>query len=114
VLIEKIDSAGEYKDKAVQNYCADTPGNQYTGGYHNPPWIDANGYEQNAVAQPFAIWTRFTTRHNHGGNILFADGHVSWFAWTDVQVPNSQLPYSKTSDANQYSKIIWCPLGPTN
>jgi prepilin-type processing-associated H-X9-DG protein/prepilin-type N-terminal cleavage/methylation domain-containing protein len=109
VMDEMIANYGEYKDPTVQAYANDprinslrTSGAAFT--------VDANGFSSN-VAQPKACWTRFTTRHNHGGNILFADGHVSWFSWKDVQIP---LDGSTNWSANQPSKLIWCPLGPTD
>jgi len=46
------------------------------------------GYLSN-IGQAKADWRRFTTRHNHGGNLLFADGHVAEFGWLEVQFPIS-------------------------
>ncbi len=51
--------------------------------------ITSQGYN-NKLGQSKADWTRFTTRHHGGGDLLFADGHVAWFKWTQVQV---QLPW---------------------
>jgi prepilin-type processing-associated H-X9-DG protein len=52
-------------------------------------------------------WNRFTARHNHGGHILFADGHVAWFSFAELMnAPNAP------SDFNQPGKIIWNPYGP--
>ncbi len=80
--------------------------------------VNSNGFVNANIAQTKADWRRFTTRHNGGGNILFADGHVQWFSWTEVQIQPSQMPggtYNPyVSDANQHGKIIWSALGPVN
>jgi prepilin-type processing-associated H-X9-DG protein len=53
------------------------------------------------------------TRHSGGGNLLFADGHVTYYKWRDTQIQPSQLPYqTNVSDANQYNRIIWSIVGP--
>jgi prepilin-type processing-associated H-X9-DG protein len=79
--------------------------------------VTSAGYASN-IGQSKADWRRFTTRHNKGGNILFADGHVAHFPWTEVQIQASQMPGGKynpsSSDANQPSKLIWSILGPVN
>ena len=106
LMVEKITNPGEYLDKAVQAYNQKYPG--VFGGK-----IDKFGYDNN-LAQSKADWRRFTTRHNHGGHLLFADGHVSWFAWTDVQIQPDQMPYNaNVSDAN-HPGVIWSALGPVN
>jgi prepilin-type processing-associated H-X9-DG protein len=52
-------------------------------------------------------WNRFTGRHNKGGHILFADGHVAWFSFAELMnAPNAP------GDYNQPGKIIWNPYGP--
>jgi hypothetical protein len=43
-----------------------------------------DGYTNN-VGQPKANWKRFTTRHHGGGFLLFADGHVAWYGWGELQ-----------------------------
>ena len=35
-----------------------------------------------------ADWQRFAGRHRQGGNLLFIDGHVSWFTMKDVVTPS--------------------------
>jgi len=109
VMTEMITNNGEYKDPKVQAYWNDSRASQLEASGENDH-VNANGYSSN-VAQPKADWNRFTTRHNHGGNLLFADGHVAWFAWTDVQIP---LNGSTNWSANQPAKVTWCPLGPTD
>jgi len=94
LFTEKIGNPGEYKDEAVQQYNAAYP-LVYDGK------ITAQGLN-NKIGQSKADFTRFTTRHNGGGNLLFADGHVAWFKWTQVQIQASQMPYNvNTSNANQ-------------
>jgi len=69
------------------------------------------GYTSN-IGQPKACSTRFTTRHRHGGMLLFADGHVAWFAWTQVQgIPNPQ-DLNIINDINRPDNhVIWNPYG---
>ena len=57
-----------------------------------------------------ANWKRFAARHNGGGNLLFADGHVSYMKWVDAQIQN---PLASPLDANRPG-LIWNPFGPTN
>jgi prepilin-type processing-associated H-X9-DG protein/prepilin-type N-terminal cleavage/methylation domain-containing protein len=111
LMVEKINSPGEYKIKAVQDY-----NNLYRSALNND--VTAAGFVNSNVAQTKADWRRFTTRHNGGGNILFADGHVQWFSWTSVQIQPSEMPggtYNPAvSNANQPGKIRWSILDPTN
>jgi prepilin-type processing-associated H-X9-DG protein len=55
-------------------------------------------------------WTRFSSRHNGGGNILFVDGHVGYFTRKDLLY---NPPALSTGDYNYYGKVIWNPLGPS-
>jgi prepilin-type processing-associated H-X9-DG protein len=111
LMIEKINSPGEYKIPAVQNY-----NNSYKAALNND--VTSAGFVNSNVAQTKADWRRFTTRHNGGGNILFADGHVQWFSWTEVQIQPSEMvggTYNPAvSNANQPGKIRWSILDPTN
>jgi len=50
-------------------------------------------------------WLRFSGRHSGGGNILYADGHVSWMNQHDA---NTNI----AGNYNQPSRIIWDPFGP--
>jgi len=50
--------------------------------------------------------TRFASRHRRGGNILFADGHVGWFSYTDVNKADTvsgQFPVQ----FNQPGIMLW-------
>jgi prepilin-type processing-associated H-X9-DG protein/prepilin-type N-terminal cleavage/methylation domain-containing protein len=104
LLVERLVTPGEYLDPAVQKY-ANANSTMYSG------LIGPTGFVSN-IGQPKSNWKRFTTRHNGGGNLLFADGHVQYFKWRDTQIQPSELPYSGTSDANQPSRIIWSIVGP--
>jgi len=104
LMMEKLVIPAEYLDSAVQKYAAANP-TMYAG------LIGPQGFISN-IAQPKGNWKRFTTRHNGGGNVLFADGHVAYFKWRDTQIQPSQLPYSGTSDANQPNRLIWSIVGP--
>lgn len=108
MMAEKIMTPGEYKDRAVQDFLKSPAGATL---YNN--LANAQGFISN-VAQPKTNWKRFTTRHNGGGNILFADGHVAYFKWRETQVQPDQLLLvgAGTHDANQYSRIIWSVAGP--
>lgn len=104
IMTEKMMEYGEYAQRSEPeaiNY------------YPNPGahWIIPQGYQGN-IGQAKATHTRFTTIHRHGGFLLFADGHVGWFAWTQVQplldmedpdvIPNINRPDND---------VIWCPFG---
>lgn len=110
LMVEKLTNSGEYQDELVQSYRNGTSGRTYV--QNASPNITAAGYTNN-IAQAKADWRRFTTRHRHGGNLLFADGHVAWFDWLEVQFPNSALAngYNNSSDANQPGFIIWSAVG---
>jgi prepilin-type N-terminal cleavage/methylation domain-containing protein/prepilin-type processing-associated H-X9-DG protein len=114
VMAEKVAFAGEYapnNDGVVQawfngapTYAKENAGSAY--------FIDQYGAVNN-VSQPAVDWTRFTTRHNHGGHLLFADGHVQWFQWPEVQVNPDQYSRGQNQwDWNQYGKLVWSALGP--
>lgn len=72
LMVEKINNASEYMDYTVQNWVMANPSVYYNNGK-----INQNGSNTN-VAQSKSDWTRFACRHNHGGNLLFADGHVDF------------------------------------
>jgi prepilin-type processing-associated H-X9-DG protein len=118
MMTEKIANASEYQDSVVQSYINGTSGRASAGvaqaAYNGV--ISSQGYLSN-IGQAKADWRRFTTRHRHGGNLLFADGHVSWFGWLEVQFPTSSLGsgYSANrSDANQPGFVVWSAVGPVN
>jgi prepilin-type processing-associated H-X9-DG protein len=59
-------------------------------------------------------YTVFAARHNKGGHLLFADGHVAWFSNADLNPlspQNSGLVLSNGNSAqNLPNKVIWDPL----
>jgi prepilin-type N-terminal cleavage/methylation domain-containing protein/prepilin-type processing-associated H-X9-DG protein len=59
-------------------------------------------------------YTVFAARHNLGGHILFADGHVGWFLNSDLNPlspQNSRLILSNGNSAqNLPNRVIWDPL----
>ena len=119
LITEKLTNYGEYTDLDVQNYIN---GNSPRASGKDAQAaslgkITARGFEGN-IGQTKADWRRFTTRHRHGGNLLFADGHVGWFGWLEVQFPASSMTSSgyngNISDANQPGLIIWSAIGPVN
>ncbi len=112
LMVEKIVNPGEYKLKAVQDFAKLYP-TAYTGTTSGSD-IGPEGFVHN-IGQSKASWRRFTTRHNGGGNLLFADGHVAWSSWKAAQIQPSQMPYNANfSDANQPGKMIWSAYGPVN
>ena len=113
ILIDKITVPGEYKLPAVQALANEYPTMQGNTSSTSAGQINANGYN-GVISQPVADLKRLTTNHNGGGNMLFADGHVEWFSWTDAQGNVGSTinagPGLQTYNINS-QKIIWAPLG---
>lgn len=109
IMTEKLNNPGEYLDFYVQEY----NNNALSHTVYNSVGqeITAQGFNKN-IAQAKADYRRFTTRHSHGGNLLFADGHVAWFSWLGVQIQPDQLPFTPSSNVN-HPGCIWCAIGPT-
>jgi prepilin-type N-terminal cleavage/methylation domain-containing protein/prepilin-type processing-associated H-X9-DG protein len=53
---------------------------------------------------PASRWTYFTQLHNFGGNLVFVDGHSSYFKWSYVVNKNGT---SDSRDEKDNSDIIW-------
>jgi prepilin-type N-terminal cleavage/methylation domain-containing protein/prepilin-type processing-associated H-X9-DG protein len=116
MMVEKIGNYGDYTDKSVQLWSNENP-TVYSnaGGAQHQGWITSSGLTGTNVCQSKSDWTRFAVSHFGGGNILFVDGHVAWFKWSQVQYGPSQLPWENSSDANiNLAQITWCTLGPTD
>ena|ERR1700722_1038440 len=125
LLVEKLAYPGEYSLTGPGYSNATNGASSYPGQMilnveypSNPDPVGPDGTTQfsgytNDIGQLKANWKRFTTRHHGGGHLLFADGHVAWFSWQDVQPvwpgPNGVA----TLNANQPAKgLIWNPLSP--
>jgi prepilin-type N-terminal cleavage/methylation domain-containing protein/prepilin-type processing-associated H-X9-DG protein len=65
------------------------------------------GQLNNDLGQPSAQATRFAARHDKGGNLLFADGHVAWYSGPSVVEtrPGRKCGYATFPDGTFY----WCP-----
>jgi prepilin-type N-terminal cleavage/methylation domain-containing protein/prepilin-type processing-associated H-X9-DG protein len=107
IMVEKIMQYGEYKIPDIYNY-----GYKTTSAIGAAPFGTV-GYEGN-VGQTKATWTRFAARHRKGGYLLFADGHVAWFAWTQAAGPRNPVSGHIDNINRPDSGIIWCPFGQTN
>ena len=122
LMLEKISSGLEYRAPDIQQWCNTHPSDYGPSGIYqgvgNAGEIGPGGFYNN-VQQAKADWTRFAAAHvvdgRAGGNILFADGHVAWFAWTDVQLADSQfVPIARKDQSNDNinnAGIVWCPIG---
>ena len=62
----------------------------------------ANPEQSNYNGQPNIYATRFATRHNGSGNLIFADGHVENQSTEDVVSENGEAIVPQTS-------LIWTP-----
>jgi prepilin-type processing-associated H-X9-DG protein/prepilin-type N-terminal cleavage/methylation domain-containing protein len=68
-----------------------------------------NQPEQTCIDRGKTAYTRFTGRHNGGGNLLFADGHVAYFTLQEIwSAPSAPTDY------NIPNEVIWNPFGPAN
>jgi len=114
IMVEKISYPGEYLNQSIQTWAAN---NGFLGSSVN----NTQGYT-GKIGQLKANWKTLAARHHGGGNLLFADGHVAYYKWTDAQlyVKPSPVPSAKPSpeygdyyNANS-SQLVWCPWGPTN
>lgn len=66
------------------------------------------------MARIKADWSYFTGRHQKGGYICMADGHVQFFTMSELCLPPGYNPASYTAvDFNQTGKIIWDPFAKT-
>ena len=113
VMCEKISYPGEYRNRSVQAWAS---ANGFLGSSITP-----NGYT-GQLSTLKSNWSNFAARHNGGGNLLFADGHVAFYQWTDVQLNVKPTPVPSSKPSPQYGDfynanrpdLIWCPWGPTN
>jgi prepilin-type processing-associated H-X9-DG protein len=136
LMCEKLANGGEYMDPGVMAACNANPYTTGNNHYANGSTGAYVGYT-NGVGQLKANWKRFAARHNGGGNLLFADGHVSYYKWAQVQLfindnyqqgnekklkytdetmpgTNNAKAYSGLNDNANSPTIIWDPFGPCN
>lgn len=72
---------------------------------------DGQTYFDKQLDRAKSDWQRFAGRHRQGGNLLFADGHVEWFANYDI----ANFPGAVTrNNWNQPGKVVWSPFGAAN
>jgi prepilin-type processing-associated H-X9-DG protein/prepilin-type N-terminal cleavage/methylation domain-containing protein len=84
--------------------------------------VQSNGFNPTKIdlMRCKTTWTRFAARHNNGGNLLFADGHVGYFNREEL-VPNAgtstsgdvtgKVPTTSANAAwNIAGKITWDPF----
>lgn len=76
------------------------------------------GYENQSLARGKTTWTRFTTRHFGGGNLLFLDGHVEYKKAAELAAPRGhgyykgEVPdavYHRNPAHNVRDQVIWDP-----
>jgi prepilin-type processing-associated H-X9-DG protein/prepilin-type N-terminal cleavage/methylation domain-containing protein len=114
LMAEKISYPGEYLDPGVQNWASNN-------GFLASTISRKEGYT-GKISQLKANWKTFAARHNGGGNLLFADGHVAYYKWTDVQLLTKPNPVPAAKPSTVYGDfynanrpdLIWCPWGPCN
>ncbi len=63
-----------------------------------------------AIARGKTTYTRFTARHNKGGHLLMADGHVQWFSWNELQPQNTTGLWAANAAGNLPNKVVWDPF----
>jgi prepilin-type processing-associated H-X9-DG protein len=113
--MEKLDNNGEYLNGVVEAAAAPSP-TKGDAGYNHSSTLGYTSW----IGQPKGDWKRFTTRHRNGGMLLYADGHVVWHLWTDIQFLANDPTRSITNadgsvgNGNKPGVAIWNPLGPVN
>src|SRR5262245_3455943 len=101
LMVEKLMNPGEYATRDVQQ--AEASATIITDQNIKP-----DGYSNN-IGQPKANWKRFTTRHRGGGFLLFADGHVGWFGWKQLQAPLNPANPGNVDGNQPGFGVIWNP-----
>ena len=66
--------------------------------------------EDNNLGQPAAYADRFSGRHSNGGNLVFADGHVTWYPGGKVVETDPESPL-RGGPIMQPVDIVWEPKG---
>jgi prepilin-type N-terminal cleavage/methylation domain-containing protein/prepilin-type processing-associated H-X9-DG protein len=72
--------------------------------YYQSMGGQANRLTTRTLARVKADWQRFTSRHNNGGYLAFADGHVAWWSLRDALTPSRK---GSNGNWNQPGKLRW-------
>ena len=70
------------------------------------PFYVVGSANQTDLATPHCYTTRFSARHNAGGNITFSDGHAAHFKYTDVVNTSGKDPGNADIDWDCSGKIV--------
>jgi prepilin-type N-terminal cleavage/methylation domain-containing protein/prepilin-type processing-associated H-X9-DG protein len=92
LMVEKMMIPGEYALPA-----------QLASKHMGPVGFNTN------IGQMKACWTRFTTRHRGGGFLMFADGHVAWFGWGQIQTQIDAANPNLQNANRPGLGVIWNP-----
>ena len=77
-----------------------------------PPGASYNNF-QKGLSQSKGMWSRFTTRHMKGGNVVFIDAHVERLKYHDVNMwAHGYLNVRNPADWNRPGLWTWNPFGP--
>jgi prepilin-type processing-associated H-X9-DG protein/prepilin-type N-terminal cleavage/methylation domain-containing protein len=102
ILMDRIMTPGEYLTQPIQQMAKDyTLMQKYVTSQGTSNTMD--------LSQMLVDVKRLGARHAGGPNILFCDGHVENFTWTQAQGPNVG---NGDWDINWPGRIIWSPFGP--
>jgi prepilin-type processing-associated H-X9-DG protein/prepilin-type N-terminal cleavage/methylation domain-containing protein len=73
-----------------------------------PSWYTT---KQN-IARTYGYAKHTSTRHEGGGNMAFADGHVEYWTFQNIVGYSGSGTYAAPADFNQSGKLEWDPFGP--
>jgi prepilin-type processing-associated H-X9-DG protein len=59
------------------------------------------------LATPHSYATRFSARHNKGGNITFSDGHSAFFKYDDIVNDGVKLPSAAPGKDLDNPQVNW-------
>ncbi len=106
VMLEKRMSVGELTRKMSDTY-------QAAMGY-GPTAIADGRLGSRSLNRMKGDWQRFTGRHGGGGFLLFADGHVAFYTYTEILTPGKGFGDEFQVDFNKPGEVIWDPFGRAN
>jgi prepilin-type N-terminal cleavage/methylation domain-containing protein/prepilin-type processing-associated H-X9-DG protein len=70
------------------------------------PFYVVGSANQTDLATPHCYTTRFSARHNAGGNITFSDGHAAHFKYNDIVNTSGKDPGNADIDWDCSGKIV--------